>query len=156
MNEIIALAQRTNQAVQFGPAPVEALNWLAAQGIPDSVRQFYALAEPGRIVESEGVYLIPVAKMMDVNQHVVPGAFSSPFGYIVIAETVSGDAYCVNIHCADVAGQPPIYLLNHERLGRDATVQDVRRNGRLVTNTFRQFLQRFAAGTLPYDYSHQA
>ena len=156
LNEIRAMAQRTGQTAQFQPAQPASLAWLAAQGIPASVQQFYAAAEPVQTIESEGVSLISVAGMMDANQQVVPGTVTSPFGYIVIAKTVSGDAYCVNIHCVDAAGQPPIYLFNHERLMGEATVQDVRGNGRLITTTFRQFLQRFAAGTLPYDYSHQA
>jgi hypothetical protein len=152
LNELEAMIQRHDQKAGFQPASEAELDWLAEQGIPDSVRQFYEFAEPSRVIESEGVYLIPIAKIADVNQHVMPGAVTSQFGYIVIAETVSGDAFCVNTHCLDADGQPPIYFINHDRLGSDATIKDLRNNSRLVTPTFRQFLRRFAAGTLPYDY----
>jgi hypothetical protein len=152
LDNLEALVQRQEKKARFQPARQAELDWLTEQGIPDSVRQFYEVAEPTRTVESEGVYLIPIAKMMDVNNNVVPGAVTSQFGYIVIAETVSGDAFCVNIHSLDADGQPPIYFANHERLVTGATIDDLRKNTRQVTPTFRQFLQRFAAGKLPYDY----
>jgi hypothetical protein len=96
--------------------------------------------------------MIPLVKIIDANRNVMPGAITTQFGFTVIAQTIGGDAYAVNTHCVDAEGEPSIYLINHARLGNDATVHDVRRNGRLITPTFRQFLQRFAAGTLPYDY----
>jgi hypothetical protein len=137
--------------VRFGQAKPEALAWLAAQGVPQSVRQFYETAEPDKAIDSEGVYLIPIAKMIDENTNVVPGVVASKYGYIVIAQTISGDAYCVNTHCQDEDGQPPICLVSHDRLGSEATLNELRSNNRVVTQSFHQFLQRFAAGTLPYD-----
>lgn len=153
LNEIKAMLQRDGQKAVFQPARQEDLEWLAGQGIPESVRQFYEGAEPSWTVESEGVFLISIAKMIDVNKNVVPGVITSKFGYIVIAETISGDVFCVNTHCLDAMGQPLIYMISHDRLGSDATVNELRENSRFITATFRRFLQRFAASTLPYDFN---
>lgn len=152
LNEIAAMVQRQGQKARFQPAKQEELDWLAERGIPESVRQFYAVAEPTQVVESEDVYLIPIAKMIDVNKNVMPGAVISQFGYIVIAETVSGDVFCIDTNGLEAKGQPPIYFINHDRLGSDASLEDIRINGRQITPTFREFLQRFAASKLPYDY----
>jgi hypothetical protein len=153
--EIAALKswlRERGEANVLRPASHEDLEQLAQLGVPAVVREFFALAEPGKLIESEGVFLVPIAQLVDANQNVVPGVAASRYGYVVIAKTVSGDAYCVDTNQPDGEGQPPIYIVNHERVSEAATQAEVQQQSRLVSKTFREFLGRFVAETLPYDY----
>lgn len=146
------LRERGESENQFRPARQEALAWLAASGFPQSVRDFYAQAEPVTDIESEGVYLLPLARIMDANTNVIPGAISSQHGYFVIANTVSGDAYCLQVDPAHTAEQSPIYLANHEQLGAAVSLDVLQANMLLAADSFPAFLDQFAAGALPYDF----
>jgi hypothetical protein len=134
------------------PASQEALEQLSQLGVPESVRTFFALAEPSEDIGSEGVYLAPINRLVESNQNAVPGIAASRYGYIVIGDTVSGDAYCLDTNHLDSEGQPSVYLVNHETVGETATLNEVLAGSKLVAMTFKEFLTRFIAGTLPYDF----
>lgn len=48
---------------EFRKAAVQDLHWLETAGAPRSIIQFYSEQEPVRDIESEGVYLIPIARI---------------------------------------------------------------------------------------------
>jgi hypothetical protein len=157
--EIEALEARLlNQgdSVALRPANAEGLAWLSGMGVPESVQSFYAAAEPAELIEIEGVYLEPIADLMDANANAFPGPVASGFGYVAVAETVNGDLYAVNIHELDDEGQPRVYIVDHNHVGEGASLQQLREHARPVAESFAGFLARLAAGHLPYDYSGSA
>jgi hypothetical protein len=115
--------------------------------------RFFSLAEPDRMIEIAGIRLVPIAQIKDYNTHQVPGIASSRFGYFVFASTVGGDAYCLNLNELDEEGQPSVYLVNHDRVHQDASLEEVKANSVLIVNSFREFLQLLASDNPPpYDY----
>lgn len=140
------------QASLFRPASEADLRQLEQLNVPAVVRDFYAVAEPARLIEADGVFLLPISLMLDANQHTVPGVAASRYGYVVIAKTVSGDAYCLDSNALNADGQPAIYLINHERVNETATLAEITQQSRLVAHTFQEFLEKFAAKMLPYDF----
>jgi hypothetical protein len=149
---LTAWAAGQGSEVQLRPASQTDLEWLLSVGVPESVWQFFTRAEPASSLEAEGVYLLPIAQLRESNTAVEPGQTASKYGCIVIAETVSGDVYCMDVQQLDSEGQPPVYLVNHNQVHPDMTLQEFQANSRLVTATFRDFLGQFTAGTLPYDF----
>ena len=153
--EIQALRNRLSSEgrnAQLRQASSESLAWLRSMRIPESVVAFYAVAEPSRWVDIEGLEIGPVAGLKSDNTQAVPGIAASRYGYVVIAKTISGDAYCLDVNQADSTGQTPVYLVNHEKVGETATRSDVEAWSRLVTPSFQEFLTRFIEGDLPYDF----
>jgi hypothetical protein len=139
-----------------GPALREAGEQDLAQfrqlGVPEAVIDFYVLAEPARIFEYKGIWLLPISEILKSNANAVPGVASSRYGLVVVASTVSGDAYCIDINTTDEQGLPPVYIICHEKVHEDASEVEVWAGSSLFCKTFLEFLRRFVAGKLPYDY----
>ena len=152
--ELKQLRQRFSPEA-FHPAEPASLEQLDQMGIPSHIKAFYAAAEPREILESEGVFLLPVWKIVDAMTYTAPGIAARKYGSVVIATTVSGDAYGLATDEADRSGEMPVYLINHERVTETASRQLMAQNRHHITRSFRDFLKRFIDGTLPYDY-HQA
>ena len=149
---LLARLARKGSRLQARPAAEADIQWLRAKGVPESVVAFFTVAEPVRWVDIGGVEIGPVSGLKAANSQAVPGIAASRYGYVVIAQTISGDAYCIDVNHVDRDGQPPIYIVNHEKVGESASRQDVEAGSRLVAASFREFLTRFIAGDLPYDF----
>ncbi|WP_156885957.1 SMI1/KNR4 family protein [Rheinheimera baltica] len=68
--------------------------------------------EPSETAEVNGVRLYPVDELVGENTNYVPGANLSPKGYVVIATTEYGDAYCVDLN-DEMHGHHPLVLMSH-------------------------------------------
>jgi hypothetical protein len=132
---------------QFKPASADDAAWLEAAGLPATVVTFFAAHDPVKGVESDGVYLEPVRKLRLDNTQAVPGVVVNQYGWVVIANTVSGDAYCVDTRSE---GDIPVYIVSHAR-GEDASFDDIKAHSRIVAQSFDDFLEKFAQKALPYD-----
>lgn len=135
------------QAVALGPAASADLAWLAQNGAPPEVTAFYTHSGPLGELESEGVFLLPLERVRDTASNVAPGAYASRYGYLVIAKTVSGDAYALA-----PGGAAGVVMLNHERIHPESSAADMAANSRPAAPSFGVFLEAFVAGRLPYDF----
>lgn len=152
INAIAARLGREGKNNMLQPAAVDSLNWLQQMNVPAPVRQFYAAAEPSAPVEIDGVYLLPIAQIMQANTEAVPGIAASQHQLIVIAQTISGDAYALDTNAFDTAGQTPVYLINHERVGEEASLSQIQEQSRLAAASFQEFLSQFSQGQLTDDF----
>lgn len=153
VDQLARLAHAEGQSLTLQPAGSEALAWLAAQNVPASLRDFYAVNDPQFDVEADGVYLRPLANLREVNANTPLGQLLNRYGLLIVATTVSGDLYYLDARSLDSSGEAPIYLLNHERLGANATVVEIEDQSLLVAVSFRQFLALFLQAGLQYDVS---
>lgn len=147
---------REGREFQTRSASDEDIQWLKAQRVPESVIAFFAAAEPVLWIDIAGVEIGPISGLKAANTQAVPGIAASRHGYVVIAQTVSGDAYCIATHQVSSDGQSPVYIVNHERVWENASRQEVEAESRLTAPSFREFLNRFIAGDLPYDFYDQS
>ena len=153
VNQLARLAHAEGQSLTLQPAGSEALAWLTAQNVPASLHDFYAVNDPQSDVEADGVYLRPLANLRDVNSNTPLGQLLNRHGLLIVATTVSGDLYYIDARSLDAGGEAPIYLLNHERVGLNATFVDIEGQSLLVAVSFRQFLALFLQAGLQYDIS---
>ena len=143
-----------SQDIQLRPASDASIQWLRAMRVPESVVTFFAVAEPSRWIDIEGVEIGPIAGLKDANTQAVPGIATSQHGYVVIAKCISGDVYCLESNQEAQIEQIPIYIVNHEKIGETASKEEVEAAVRLVVTGFHEFLSKFIARDLPYDFSH--
>jgi len=132
----------------FKKASSEDIAWLKDSGIPASILEFFTMYEPVNTIESDGVHLVPIHQLKAENTQAVPGVVVNQYGWVVIATTISGDAYCVDTRSK--GKDMSIYIVSHER-GMDATFEDIKQHSRIVAQSFDEFLQKFAQNILPYD-----
>jgi hypothetical protein len=84
------------------------------------------------------------------NTEYIPGCIVFPFGYRVIAETVFGDAICINLNRLDASGQPEVVLASHDILNEEvAEAEDLEAGLRDVAPTFKQFFHLLVKGDVP-------
>ncbi|MCB0196898.1 MAG: hypothetical protein KDJ65_33420 [Anaerolineae bacterium] len=149
---LLAQLAHQGQKLHLRAAADDDIQWLRSNGVPKNVVAFFAVAEPVQWIDIAGVEIGPISGLKGANRQAVPGIAASRYGYIVIAQTISGDVYCIDTHQVDEDGQSPIYIVNHERVGEDASRQEVKAGSRLVATSFHEFLIRFIAEDLPYDF----
>lgn len=145
--------QQQDEKITLRPAAEKDLRYLQQNNYPASVCAFYAQAEPSFDLESEGVYLVPIQRLVVANSEAVPGLITKPLGLPVIAQTISGDTYCLNLH-QQKNGECPVYLVAHDQFGLGTDLATILSASHRITNTFRAFIMRFCEEELPYDISH--
>ena len=126
----------------FRPATNADLFSLQSLGVPKSIVDFYALHEPSKCAEGQ-IRLWPIKEILQENRDLVPGAYISPFGYVVFATTFCGDTYCFDLNKIDEQTEPGIVLISHEVVSDDIDAQEAARLAKPVENNLFEFLERF-------------
>jgi hypothetical protein len=132
--------------VTFRPASPFELSKLEALGLPESVIDFYSSYEPAECVEGQ-VRFWPIEYILEENEALVPGSYSSPHGYVVFATTYCGDAYCFDVS-RGIASEPKIVLISHEIVDTDATATQLARLAKPVAPNLYKFLELFVRGEI--------
>ena len=132
--------------VTFRPASPFELSKLEALGLPQSVIDFYGAFEPTERAGEE-FRLWPIEHILEENEALVPGCYTSKHGYIVFATTLYGDTYCFDLTAMDRT-EPPIVLISHEVVSEDTPTADLARLAKPVAKSLYQFLQQFVAGEI--------
>jgi hypothetical protein len=130
--------------VTFRPASPFELSKLEALGLPQSVIDFYGAFEPTERAGEE-FRLWPIEHILEENEALVPGCYTSKHGYIVFATTLYGDTYCFDL-TAMGRTEPPIVLISHEVVSEDTPAAELARLAKPVAKNLYQFLQQFVAG----------
>jgi hypothetical protein len=145
--EDIAHAIATNSKVPLRPASQADLEAVRALQLPPDVLAFYERSEPARLIELDRVRIFPIRKILDENHDYVPGADLYPHGYVVLATTLYGDTYCLDLN------EPgfPVIIMTHEIIFEGMAAQEIKKYRRQVAGDFRQFLEHFVAGTLEIE-----
>lgn len=142
-----------NEPIQLRPAAPDDLAWLAASGYPADVQSFFTAAEPSADLESDGVFLVSIARLRDTATNTVPSVNVMPLGFLPIAKTTSGDVYCLDTQGQTDEGEVPIRIVPHDRFSTPVEGATVRAASPQLAASFEEFLLRFAEGELPYDHS---
>jgi len=109
-------------------------------GLPESVLTFYQDFEPAECVEGQ-VRLWPIEHILEENEALTPGCYSSKYGYIVFATTFCGDTYCFDL--AEGGTDPRIVLISHEMIGKNSTPENFQRLAKPVARNLKEFLTQF-------------
>lgn len=149
-----AFIDEHDEPVTLKPAADQDLEWLSEQQYPEDIQAFFAAAEPDDELESEGVFLVPVRQLRTLSAQAVPGIYVTPLGFLLVANTVGGDVYCVDTGQLDEAGDAPIRIIPHDSFSSAPDALSVRAVSPVLAASFSQFLLRFVAEDLPYDHSH--
>jgi len=140
-----------NEEVGFRRADDADLFYLRSYPIPESVLNFYENAEPDDVVEIEDARLWPVSCLRLENEKMEPGNIVSPHGFFVIATTIFGDCYCIDLNKVKKKQEPTVVLACHDRQNDHATFSSVLENMKLVAKSFPEFLTLFSKGKLIAD-----
>ncbi|MDJ0754740.1 MAG: hypothetical protein QNJ45_14545 [Ardenticatenaceae bacterium] len=151
-NEIVAIVSRLNAlglAPQFQLATEGELADLAAVGIPETVLEFYKVANPAEDQLLGGVNLIPASALVDFNQNTILGEVARLNEFVIIADTDEGDAF---IMPRDGSGeQQSVYILNLD-VQEGAVGEVFAAAHAFVAPSFNDFLSMYASGRLPFAY----
>ena len=145
---ILDVLKKLGKSIGFRSASKADLAYLRKAGYPDSVCDFYRKSEPITDVEINGVRLFSISELQRYNRDAIPCYIIAPMGYRVIADTVFGDAYCIDLNSIDSDGQPGVVLAGHDEIFEGATEDEIRAAIVEITDTFREFLRRFASKDL--------
>src|SRR5262245_62089722 len=88
------ISEETN--IAFSPAARKDLESLAQLKVPQNIIDFYKWLEPKDCVEIDEVRLWPIQDIVRENKDYVPGSDLLTYGFVVIANTIYGDAYCLD------------------------------------------------------------
>lgn len=152
IEQIQSHLKANRESIDFQPATVPELNYLKGIVIPDSVLEFYRYANPSTYVEIGGVRVLPVVDLREENENAVPGYIISPFGFIVFASTVYGDAYCLDIIKTNELGETPVVIASHDEIEEGMVETQIRIKVKRISNSFKEFLRKFLLEELPKNY----
>jgi hypothetical protein len=137
------VAQISDQTgIAFRPASPFDLAKLESLGLPESILSFYREFEPSEVVEQQ-VRLWPIEHILEENDALIPGCYSSRYGYIVFATTFCGDAYCFDT-THDPTAEPRIVLFSHEVVNERTTAAELARLAKPIAENLKQFLAQFS------------
>jgi hypothetical protein len=136
-----AISEKTGG--NFRAASPYDLTKLKALGLPESVLNFYENFEPAKSIE-EKVRLWPIEHILEENEALAPGCYTSQHGYIVFASTVYGDAYCFDL--TKNQSDPAIVLVSHEVIHVGSTKQDLVNLAKPIAKNLKEFLTQFLKG----------
>lgn len=149
IQEVLA---ESGSSADFRPASSEDLGYLESLGIPASVREFYAMAEPSEEIEVAGARLWPISWLRVENEQAIPGYVIAPRGYPVIGSTEWGDVYCLGLAGTTTEREPAVLLASHDEIDETTAGADIAKGMVRVADSFSEFLRKFAAGELPTDF----
>lgn len=146
------IASKISRKARVALHPASALDVMRLKRLrlPQTVISFFSIFEPSETAEIDGVRLSPVDGVIGENTDYVPGANLSPKGYVVIATTEYGDAYCVDLN-VELDGHHPIILMSHEVDWQDLSDEEIKSSRTVVASSFEQFLEFFASGKLDIE-----
>jgi hypothetical protein len=147
MSLLDQLREKSN--VDFRPAVPVVLDQLRSLGAPEDVLTFYRHSEPARFAEIGKVRLWPISNILVENRDAVPGCYAQPCGYVVIASTTSGDAFCSDIRTASGA-IAPVVLIAHdlEPENDEMKREELAKLAKPMAASFEDFLKAFASETV--------
>lgn len=137
------ISEETN--IAFAPATSGDLDALARLGMPSMIVAFYRKLEPRDCVEVDDVRLWPIQDVVRENTDYVPGSDLVRHGFIVIASTTSGDAYCLD---CSVPGDIPVVLMPHDISFGKLSLEGVKKYRKKAANSFEEFLVKFCTRAL--------
>ncbi|MCP5006020.1 MAG: hypothetical protein GY941_19090 [Planctomycetes bacterium] len=152
LNAIKLAKKNFGSSIRFRQAHKDDIAYLKSIGMPESVLNFYAEAEPTDCIEINYARLWPISELRIENQDAVPGYIVSPLGFLVIGTTIEGDIYCIDTNSVDSDGQPPIVMVSHDEVYEGADEKEIKAGIVKVSKTFCDFLKDFSKGTLPTDF----
>jgi len=125
---------------------------LRSLGAPGDVLAFYRNSEPTRFAEIGKVRLWPIADILVENRDAVPGCYAQPCGYLVIASTTSGDAFCSDIQAASGV-IAPVVLIAHdlEPENDEMKREDLAKLAKPIAPSFEDFLKAFVSEALDIE-----
>lgn len=143
------LADQMDQNITFMPAEEADIGWLVEAGVPYDLLHFYALANPSGSFSANAVEIYPLTRLKELNETHNAADEMRSRGFLIIATTVIGDIYFVNANQADSS---TIYLGSHDHLLNGITDSEFEEYSTLGAISIQQFLAKFMAGQLSYDF----
>jgi hypothetical protein len=135
--------------VYFRPSSPFELAKLEVFGLPDSVLDFYRDFEPSECVKGQ-IRLWPIDHILEENEALVPGCYSSRHGYVVFATTSCGDAYCFDV-TRPTQSEPRVVFLSHEKVTKYTTKAQFAQLAKPVAGNLYGFLQQFVRSEIPLE-----
>lgn len=132
--------------------PLEGIAYLVSAGYPESVIRRYRSGELEKFAEINGVRMHPAGCLQEENEDATPGYVIAPLGYLNVASTVTGDAFCVDLNVRNESGEPRVVLASHDEIYEDSPPDEIPTKMVKVTDSFDEFIARFNAETLPSGY----
>lgn len=136
------------------PARSQDIAYLRAKGYPPSIIGHFQLSEPAELMDISGVRMYPIEVIRAENEDTTPGYIAMPLGYLNIASTMMGDAYCLDLNCKNDSGEHPVVLVSHDLVDEETTKKDMPDVTIQVAESFDEFLSLFNRGQLPADFWH--
>jgi len=83
------------------------------------------------------------------NTLYVPGLFIQPWGYVVFATSVFGDAFCFDTNSAKSKASSPVVLIAHDLDWDDeATRSNIAKLAKPIAGSFEEFLGKYVSEEL--------
>ena len=131
----------------FRPAADSDIAKLEELGVPESVVDFYRDFEPCKVIEGQ-VRLWPIERIVEENETLLPGCYTSRLGFVVFASTLSGDAYCFDITREAPRDYPPIVLISQDVVGEETKQGHLYRLAKPIARNLEEFLELFLQGEI--------
>lgn len=141
------IAQKSR--VGFRPVNSADIAALRSLGAPEDVLAFYRHSEPVTFAEIGEVRLWPISDILIENRDAVPGCYAQPCGYVVVASTTCGDAFCSDVQAASGA-IAPVVLIAHDLEPENEKMkrEDLAKLAKPIAASFEDFLKKFVSETV--------
>ena len=135
---------------QIRPASGADLKRAIDAGFPGELIEFYREYEPDPqkqcIKLRQRIWCINSA--IEENKEAVPGVSLFPRGYVVFASNNRGDSYCLDTNVSSPDGHHPVVLFPHDAFDESAPLSEILEFRLEVASSIKDFLEKFAEGTL--------
>ena len=136
----------------FHPAKTSDLDKLKNLAVPDDIMNFYQHSEPQDCIEFGDARLWDIKSIIDENENYTPGYIISIIKFVVIASTLTGDSFCLDLNSKFINGDVPVIIASHDEIDESLSDSEIRSKMKLVSKSFKDFLSKFAKAELPKDY----
>ncbi len=114
--------------------------------MPQPILDFFGSYEPRECAEGQ-VRLWPIQHLVEENASLIPGCYSSKYGFVVFATTFCGDAYCFDVRRGQQV-EPSIALISHEAVSEETTAAEFTQLAKPVARSLQEFLEQFVRGEI--------
>ena len=136
----------------FRPAQESDLEILKRFSLPEEIVIFYKDSEPHDCIEIGQARLWNIKSIIDENENYTPGYIISKMKFVVFSSTLTGDSFCFDLNSKNDLGDVPIIIASHDEIDESLSESEIREKMIVVSNSFADFLSKFAKADLPKDY----
>ena len=125
----------------------EEIKYLQSMGYPNNIIKYFKNLKKHHINPKFVNEINPIEDVKVENEDAIPGLMVVPMGYLNLATTSDGDAFCV-----DINNNYSIVLVGHDLCEEGEKPEQMAKGIVKVAETFEEFIDKFHKGELPESF----